>query len=100
MSSANTELSSLPSLTEFLGQAGWQDGTAPAAPKRVHLVKDVLADIETPVTAYWKLAHDQVYSFLLESVTGGEQVSRYSFIGVRPRSVVSSVASLRRATIA
>jgi anthranilate synthase component 1 len=90
MSSANTELSSLPSLTEFLGQAGWQDGTVPAAPKRVHLVKDVLADIETPVTAYWKLAHDQVYSFLLESVTGGEQVSRYSFIGVRPRSVVSS----------
>lgn len=50
--------------------------------------QDVLADVETPVSAYWKLAHDEPYSFLLESVTGGEQVARYSFIGVRPRSVL------------
>jgi anthranilate synthase component I len=49
---------------------------------------DVLADIETPVSAYWKLAHDQVHSFLLESVTGGENVSRYSYIGVRPKLVL------------
>jgi len=50
--------------------------------------RDVLADVETPVSAYWKLAHDQRYSFLLESVTGGEQLARYSFLGIRPRSVL------------
>jgi anthranilate synthase component 1 len=90
MSAATTELTALPSLTEFLAQASWRAKESGCAPHRVHLVKDILADIETPVTAYWKLAHDQTYSFLLESVTGGEQVSRYSFIGVRPRSVVRS----------
>jgi len=52
------------------------------------LHKDILADLETPVSAYWKLAHDQTYSFLLESVTGGEQLARYSILGVRPRKVV------------
>jgi anthranilate synthase component 1 len=50
--------------------------------------QDVLADVETPVSAYWKLAHDQTYSFLLESVTGGEHLARYSFLGVRPRLVL------------
>lgn len=50
--------------------------------------RDVLADCETPVSAYWKLAHDQTYSFLLESVTGGEQVGRYSFLGIKPRLVL------------
>lgn len=49
---------------------------------------DVLADVETPVSAYWKLSHDETYSFLLESVTGGERLARYSFLGVRPRSVL------------
>lgn len=52
--------------------------------------RDVLADMETPLSAYWKLAHDQTHSFLLESVTGGEQLARYSFIGVRPRLVLRS----------
>ena len=54
----------------------------------IPVVKDVLADMETPLSAYWKLAHDETYSFLLESVTGGEQLARYSVIGVRPRLVV------------
>lgn len=49
---------------------------------------DILGDVETPVSAYWKLSHDEVYSFLLESVTGGEQVSRFSVLGVRPRAVL------------
>ncbi len=53
----------------------------------IPLWRDVLADVETPLSAYWKLAHDEPYSFLLESVTGGEQVARYSVIGVRPREV-------------
>jgi len=52
--------------------------------------RDVLADVETPLSAYWKLAHDQTYSFLLESVTGGEQLARYSVLGIRPKLVLRS----------
>jgi anthranilate synthase component 1 len=52
--------------------------------------RDLLADLETPVSAYWKLASDQEYSFLLESVTGGEHVGRFSVLGVRPRAVLRS----------
>jgi len=52
------------------------------------IVHDLLGDIETPLSAYWKLAHDEPESFLLESVTGGEQVGRYSVLGVRPRVLV------------
>jgi anthranilate synthase component I len=45
---------------------------------------DLMADFETPVSAYAKLrAHGPAY--LLESVEGGERLSRYSFIGCRPR---------------
>ncbi len=63
------------------------------------IYQEVLADIETPLGAYWKLAHDQVHSFLLESVTGGETLARYSVLGVRPRAVVRSKGnSVRRIT--
>jgi len=44
---------------------------------------DILADMETPVSAYCKIASG-AYSFLLESVVGGEQIARYSFIGIDP----------------
>jgi anthranilate synthase component 1 len=44
---------------------------------------DILADMETPVSAYCKIASGP-YSFLLESVVGGEQIARYSFIGINP----------------
>ena len=54
----------------------------------VAIYQDIRADIETPVSAYWKLAHDQTYSFLLESVTGGEQLARYSILGVTPKKVI------------
>jgi anthranilate synthase component I len=47
------------------------------------LVRELPADLETPVSVYLKLA-GQGASFLLESVTGGEQLARYSFIGVHP----------------
>src|SRR5512145_2658987 len=47
------------------------------------LVRELPADLETPVSVYLKLA-GQSPSFLLESVTGGEQLARYSFIGVHP----------------
>ncbi|MFM9873573.1 MAG: anthranilate synthase component I [Fimbriimonadaceae bacterium] len=52
------------------------------------IVRERFADLETPLSAYWKLAHDEPNSFLLESVTGGEQVARYSMIGVRPRAIL------------
>ncbi|MGI8924742.1 MAG: anthranilate synthase component I [Fimbriimonadales bacterium] len=58
--------------------------------KRVPVYAEVLADLETPTSAYWKLAHDKTHSFLLESVTGGERLGRYSFIGVDPSLVVRS----------
>jgi anthranilate synthase component 1 len=47
---------------------------------------DLLADLETPVSAYAKL-RGQGPAFLLESVEGGENVSRYSFIGCNPRKI-------------
>ena len=51
---------------------------------RFAVVRELAADLDTPLTVYLKLA-GQDPSFLLESVSGGEQVARYSFIGVRPR---------------
>lgn len=50
--------------------------------RRVPVYAELLADLETPTSAYWKLAHDRPRSFLLESVTGGESLARWSFIGV------------------
>ncbi|MCX7671161.1 MAG: chorismate-binding protein, partial [Anaerolineae bacterium] len=47
------------------------------------IVRELPADLETPVSVYLKLA-GQGPSFILESVTGGEHVARYSFIGIRP----------------
>jgi len=47
---------------------------------------DLMADFETPVSAYAKLRASGP-SYLLESVEGGERLSRYSFIGCRPRKV-------------
>ena len=47
---------------------------------------DLMADFETPVSAYAKLKQAGP-SYLLESVEGGEHLSRYSFIGCRPRKV-------------
>src|SRR2546430_3240824 len=48
---------------------------------------DILADMETPVSAYCKTARGP-YSFLLESVAGGERIARYSFIGIDPYMVM------------
>src|SRR5437016_1196326 len=53
----------------------------------VPLYRDILTDLETPVSAYCKTARGP-YSFLLESVTGGERVGRYSFIGIEPYMVI------------
>ncbi len=50
---------------------------------------EVTADLETPVSAYLKVARGQ-HSFLLESVEGGEHLGRYSFIGTEPYRVLAS----------
>lgn len=44
----------------------------------------LVSDLETPVAAMLKLADGRPYSFLFESVVGGEQRNRYSFIGLKP----------------
>ncbi|HZZ18904.1 MAG TPA: anthranilate synthase component I [Opitutaceae bacterium] len=49
---------------------------------------DLMADFETPVSAYAKLRAEGP-AYLLESVEGGERLSRYSFIGCRPRKTLS-----------
>ncbi len=54
----------------------------------VPVYRTLLADLETPVSVYLKLTQAGQYSFLLESVEGGEQVGRYSFLGVNPKGAV------------
>ncbi len=49
----------------------------------------LLADLETPVSVYLKLTQAAKTSFLLESVEGGEQVGRYSFLGANPSGVIT-----------
>jgi anthranilate synthase component I len=49
------------------------------------IIREINADLETPVSLYLKLRGDGA-SFLLESVEGGERIARYSFIGVQPRA--------------
>ena len=49
--------------------------------------REVAADLETPVSAYLKVREGR-YSFLLESVEGGERLARYSFIGANPYQVI------------
>src|SRR4051794_38133858 len=50
---------------------------------------EVPADLETPVSAFLKVARGR-YSFLLESVEGGERLARFSFIGTEPYRIVRS----------
>src|SRR5499433_3919527 len=45
------------------------------------------ADLLTPVSAHLRLAQDARYSFLLESVEGGEKIARYTFAGANPEEV-------------
>ncbi len=56
---------------------------------------EVPADLETPVSAYLKVARGR-YSFLLESVEGGERLARYSFIGTEPYRTLRTGRARRR----
>lgn len=50
----------------------------------VPVYQEWVADLETPVSAWYKVCAGQPYSFLLESVEGGEKLARYSFLGCDP----------------
>ena len=54
---------------------------------RIPLMKTILADLETPLSAYMKLANS-AYSYLFESVEGGENWGRYSIIGLPCKDVI------------
>src|SRR5215467_2262578 len=68
-----------PSLQEFVRLAS-QGNLIP-------VTRRLLADIETPLSAYRKI-RGPGESFLFESVEGGEHLGRYSFIGCNPRAVI------------
>jgi anthranilate synthase component 1 len=55
----------------------------------VPIYRELVADLETPVSAFLKINRGG-YSFLLESVEGGERLSRYSFIGTEPYQVLTT----------
>ena len=61
---------------------------------RIPLIAETYADLDTPLSIYLKLAHNGPeggrYSCLMESVVGGEQFGRYSFIGLPARTVIRS----------
>lgn len=55
----------------------------------VPVYRRLLADLETPMSVFLKLREAGKPAFLLESVEGGEQVGRYSFLGVEPRGLLT-----------
>ena len=68
-----------PKLDEFLKLA--------AQGNLIPVTRRLLADIETPLSAYRKI-RGQGESFLFESVEGGEHLGRYSFVGCNPRAII------------
>ncbi|MFC6646759.1 anthranilate synthase component I [Granulicella cerasi] len=56
----------------------------------VPVTRTVVADLETPVSAFLRVAAEEPEAFLLESVEGGEHVGRYTFIGIRPYRRITS----------
>ena len=70
-----------PSLEEFLKLS---EGS-----RCVPVYRDILADTETPVSAFLKI-DDGSDAFLFESVEGGEKWGRYSFLGIAPRATFMS----------
>ena len=72
-----------PTLDEVKAMAAKAEGNL------VPIFREVTADLETPVSAFLKVRTGQ-YSFLLESVEGGERLARYSFIGTQPYRVLKT----------
>ncbi|MCK5579767.1 MAG: anthranilate synthase component I [Candidatus Omnitrophica bacterium] len=71
-----------PSIQEFL-QLSKKGNLIP-------VYKEVLGDLDTPVSAYFKIASDAPYAFLLESVDGEEKIARYSFLATDPELIIRS----------
>jgi anthranilate synthase component 1 len=72
-----------PSLDEFMRRA--EQGNL------IPVYREILADLETPVSAFLKLrAGGAEYAFLLESVAGGENIARYSYLAAGPSRVFRS----------
>jgi len=74
-----------PTLEEFLALA--------SRGNLIPVTRKLLADLETPVSAYYKI-RGQGESFLFESVEGGEHLGRYSFVGCNPRAIVRQTGDL------
>jgi len=82
----------LEAFTEMMEQAGL-----------VPLYRTIVADLDTPLTIFAKVAEKERHAFLFESMEGGEKWGRYSFIGLDPLLSFSSVGdavTLRRADAA
>ena len=62
------------------------DGHTPGAYNLVPVVREVLSDLDTPLSVYLKLA-DGPHTYLFESVEGGERFGRHSIIGLPARCV-------------
>ena len=62
---------------------------------RIPLVKEVLADLETPLSLYVKLSQTfgEKNTYLLESVLGGERFGRFSFIGLPAKTIIRTVGT-------
>ena len=56
----------------------------------VAVTRSILADLQTPLGAFIRIAGDASHAFLLESIEGGERVARYSFLGANPSMVARS----------
>ncbi len=56
----------------------------------VPIVRSVLADLHTPVGAFMRVAQNAKQAFLFESIEGGEQIARYSFLAANPFMTVRS----------
>ena len=59
---------------------------------RVPLVREILADLDTPLSTYLKLANGP-YSYLFESVQGGEKWGRYSIIGLPAKTIIKVIGN-------
>lgn len=67
-----------------------QQLAAEAGGNVIPVFSDLSADLLTPITAYLRLSHSKPYSFLFESVLGGEKLGRYSFLGTDPYKVITT----------
>jgi anthranilate synthase component 1 len=76
------DTNSLPSASDFLKLSRKHS--------LVPVYRTVTADLETPVSAFLRIAADEPEAFLLESVEGGKHVGRYTFIGIQPYKKIVS----------